>query len=169
MKSLTSLILCFVILILISTKSLIIWSTSFPWKPTSVNFVASTLINGASDSFAILLAISVLPQPYSGDQVETKDERDGIISKGSRKIGFVSYTKRKAKEFFPITWSCCKWSTTLPLECSGWDQSKSASPISYTKILDYHSLSYKMRSYEETHPQGDRKRSRTRLSRYEWA
>ena len=68
-----------------------------------MNFVASTLINGASDSFAILLAISVLPQPYSGDQVETKDERDGITSKGSRKIGFVCYIKRKAREL------CQKW------------------------------------------------------------
>ena len=46
-----------------STRSLIIWSTSFPWNPTSVNFVASTFINGASESFAILRAISVLPHP----------------------------------------------------------------------------------------------------------
>jgi len=40
-----------------------IWSTSLPWKPTSVNLVASTFKNGACDNFAILLAISVLPQP----------------------------------------------------------------------------------------------------------
>jgi len=43
--------------------NLIIWSTSLPWNPTSVYLVASTLINGACESFAILLAISVFPQP----------------------------------------------------------------------------------------------------------
>ena len=48
---------------LTSNKSLMIWSTSLPWKPTSVNLVASTFKNGACDNFAILLAISVLPQP----------------------------------------------------------------------------------------------------------
>jgi len=38
-------------------------STSLPWNPTSVNFVASTLRNGACDSLAMRRAISVLPQP----------------------------------------------------------------------------------------------------------
>ena len=46
-----------------STRSRMIWSTSFPWKPTSVNLVASTLMNGAWDSLAMRRAISVLPQP----------------------------------------------------------------------------------------------------------
>mmetsp|Transcript_9142 Transcript_9142/g.15701 ORF Transcript_9142/g.15701 Transcript_9142/m.15701 type:complete len:274 (+) Transcript_9142:658-1479(+) len=46
-----------------STRSRIIWSTSRPWNPTSVNFVASTLMNGASASFAKRRAISVFPQP----------------------------------------------------------------------------------------------------------
>mmetsp|Transcript_7751 Transcript_7751/g.11697 ORF Transcript_7751/g.11697 Transcript_7751/m.11697 type:complete len:218 (-) Transcript_7751:294-947(-) len=50
-------------LMLISTKSLMIWSTSFPWNPTSVNFVASTLMNGDLVILAILRATSVLPQP----------------------------------------------------------------------------------------------------------
>lgn len=36
-----------------------IWSTSRPWKPTSVNLVASTLMKGASESFAMRRAISV--------------------------------------------------------------------------------------------------------------
>jgi hypothetical protein len=49
-------------LMLMSTRSLMIWSTSLPWKPTSVNFVASTLMNGACDSFAIRRAISVCLQ-----------------------------------------------------------------------------------------------------------
>ena len=38
-------------------------STSLPTYPTSVYFVASTLMKGASESLAILLAISVLPTP----------------------------------------------------------------------------------------------------------
>mmetsp|Transcript_43986 Transcript_43986/g.84027 ORF Transcript_43986/g.84027 Transcript_43986/m.84027 type:complete len:320 (-) Transcript_43986:327-1286(-) len=46
-----------------STRSRMIWSTSRPWKPTSVNLVASTLIKGASASLANLRAISVLPHP----------------------------------------------------------------------------------------------------------
>mmetsp|Transcript_772 Transcript_772/g.1120 ORF Transcript_772/g.1120 Transcript_772/m.1120 type:complete len:280 (+) Transcript_772:808-1647(+) len=46
-----------------STRSRMIWSTSRPWNPTSVNFVASTLIKGALASLASLLAISVLPHP----------------------------------------------------------------------------------------------------------
>ena len=44
-----------------STRSLIIESTSRPTYPTSVNFVASTFIKGAPERFATLLAISVLP------------------------------------------------------------------------------------------------------------
>ena len=47
----------------ISIKSLIICSTSLPTYPTSVNFVASTLINGASANLDNLLEISVLPTP----------------------------------------------------------------------------------------------------------
>mmetsp|Transcript_16906 Transcript_16906/g.47188 ORF Transcript_16906/g.47188 Transcript_16906/m.47188 type:complete len:315 (-) Transcript_16906:361-1305(-) len=47
----------------LSTRSRMIWSTSRPWNPTSVNLVASTLTNGASASFARRRAISVLPQP----------------------------------------------------------------------------------------------------------
>ena len=42
-----------------STRSRMIWSTSRPWKPTSVNLVASTLMKGASDSLAMRRAISV--------------------------------------------------------------------------------------------------------------
>ena len=38
-------------------------STSLPTKPTSVNFVASTLMNGASASFASRRLTSVLPTP----------------------------------------------------------------------------------------------------------
>jgi len=38
-------------------------STSRPWKPTSVNLVASTFTNGASASLARRRATSVLPQP----------------------------------------------------------------------------------------------------------
>jgi hypothetical protein len=40
-----------------------ICSTSLPTNPTSVNLVASTLMNGASDNLANLRAISVLPTP----------------------------------------------------------------------------------------------------------
>mmetsp|Transcript_34225 Transcript_34225/g.87541 ORF Transcript_34225/g.87541 Transcript_34225/m.87541 type:complete len:356 (+) Transcript_34225:913-1980(+) len=46
-----------------STRSRMIWSTSRPWYPTSVNLVASTLTKGASASLARRRAISVLPQP----------------------------------------------------------------------------------------------------------
>ena len=49
--------------IAISIKSLIICSTSFPTYPTSVNLVASTFINGASESLDNLLEISVFPTP----------------------------------------------------------------------------------------------------------
>ena len=48
---------------LISTKSLIICSTSLPTYPTSVNLVASTFTKGASANFARRRDISVLPQP----------------------------------------------------------------------------------------------------------
>ena len=47
----------------IRDRSLTMESTSRPTYPTSVNFVASTFTNGASISFASLLAISVLPHP----------------------------------------------------------------------------------------------------------
>ena len=47
----------------ISNKSRTICSTSRPTYPTSVNLVASTLIKGASASFANLRAISVFPTP----------------------------------------------------------------------------------------------------------
>ena len=47
----------------ISTKSLIICSTSLPTYPTSVNFVASTFKKGAWANLASLLAISVFPTP----------------------------------------------------------------------------------------------------------
>ena len=46
-----------------STRSRTILSTSRPTYPTSVNLVASTLINGAPTTLAIRLAISVLPTP----------------------------------------------------------------------------------------------------------
>mmetsp|Transcript_8281 Transcript_8281/g.26204 ORF Transcript_8281/g.26204 Transcript_8281/m.26204 type:complete len:281 (+) Transcript_8281:1124-1966(+) len=46
-----------------SIRSRMICSTSRPTKPTSVNLVASTLINGAPIIFAIRRAISVLPTP----------------------------------------------------------------------------------------------------------
>mmetsp|Transcript_15095 Transcript_15095/g.30528 ORF Transcript_15095/g.30528 Transcript_15095/m.30528 type:complete len:204 (-) Transcript_15095:37-648(-) len=46
-----------------STKSRMIWSTSLPTKPTSVNLVASTLMNGARASLASRRATSVFPQP----------------------------------------------------------------------------------------------------------
>ena len=47
----------------ISTRSRTICSTSRPTYPTSVNFVASTLRNGAPASLARRRAISVLPTP----------------------------------------------------------------------------------------------------------
>ena len=47
----------------LSTRSRMIDSTSRPTYPTSVNFVASTLIKGAWASFAKRRAISVLPTP----------------------------------------------------------------------------------------------------------
>src|SRR4029079_4501708 len=50
-------------LIEVSTRSRTIVSTSRPTYPTSVNFVASTLMNGASASRARRRAISVLPTP----------------------------------------------------------------------------------------------------------
>mmetsp|Transcript_10282 Transcript_10282/g.36538 ORF Transcript_10282/g.36538 Transcript_10282/m.36538 type:complete len:336 (-) Transcript_10282:1-1008(-) len=53
----------FVSTIAASTSSRTISSTSLPWKPTSVNLVASTLTKGASAREASLLAISVLPHP----------------------------------------------------------------------------------------------------------
>lgn len=40
---------------------------SLPTKPTSVNFVAYTLMNGASISLASLLPISVFPEPVGPD------------------------------------------------------------------------------------------------------
>mmetsp|Transcript_23620 Transcript_23620/g.54700 ORF Transcript_23620/g.54700 Transcript_23620/m.54700 type:complete len:329 (-) Transcript_23620:146-1132(-) len=46
-----------------STRSRMIWSTSLPTKPTSVNLVASTLMKGAFASFASRRATSVLPTP----------------------------------------------------------------------------------------------------------
>src|SRR5262245_36960982 len=46
-----------------STRSRMIVSTSRPTYPTSVNLVASTLMNGASASRASRRAISVLPTP----------------------------------------------------------------------------------------------------------
>mmetsp|Transcript_32207 Transcript_32207/g.78859 ORF Transcript_32207/g.78859 Transcript_32207/m.78859 type:complete len:299 (+) Transcript_32207:502-1398(+) len=54
---------CLVWLMATVTRSLMIVSTSRPWKPTSVNLVASTLRNGASTSVAMRRAISVLPTP----------------------------------------------------------------------------------------------------------
>ena len=47
----------------VAIRSFTIDSTSLPTYPTSVYFVASTLMKGASASFAILLAISVFPTP----------------------------------------------------------------------------------------------------------
>mmetsp|Transcript_16110 Transcript_16110/g.29460 ORF Transcript_16110/g.29460 Transcript_16110/m.29460 type:complete len:216 (+) Transcript_16110:998-1645(+) len=47
----------------VSTRSWMILSTSRPWKPTSVNFVASTLTNGACASLASRRPISVFPTP----------------------------------------------------------------------------------------------------------
>src|SRR5262252_5786110 len=52
-----------VCLIAASARSRMIVSTSRPTYPTSVNFVASTLMNGASASRASRRAISVLPTP----------------------------------------------------------------------------------------------------------
>ena len=49
--------------IAISSRSLIICSTSLPTYPTSVNLVASTFTKGASANFDNLLEISVLPTP----------------------------------------------------------------------------------------------------------
>ena len=49
--------------IAISTRSLIICSTSLPTYPTSVNLVASTFIKGASANLESRLEISVLPTP----------------------------------------------------------------------------------------------------------
>mmetsp|Transcript_50171 Transcript_50171/g.130631 ORF Transcript_50171/g.130631 Transcript_50171/m.130631 type:complete len:231 (-) Transcript_50171:271-963(-) len=46
-----------------SARSRMIWSTSLPTNPTSVNFVASTLIKGALAILASFRAISVLPTP----------------------------------------------------------------------------------------------------------
>mmetsp|Transcript_44494 Transcript_44494/g.147505 ORF Transcript_44494/g.147505 Transcript_44494/m.147505 type:complete len:231 (+) Transcript_44494:908-1600(+) len=46
-----------------STRSRMIWSTSFPTKPTSVNLVASTLMKGAFASLARRRATSVFPTP----------------------------------------------------------------------------------------------------------
>ncbi len=50
-------------LIAVSTRSLMIESTSRPTYPTSVNLVASILMKGASASLARRLAISVFPTP----------------------------------------------------------------------------------------------------------
>ena len=50
-------------LIAMSARSRMMVSTSRPTYPTSVNFVASTLMNGASASRARRRAISVLPTP----------------------------------------------------------------------------------------------------------
>ena len=47
----------------VSIKSLTMDSTSLPTYPTSVNLLASTLINGAFASDASLRAISVFPTP----------------------------------------------------------------------------------------------------------
>ena len=47
----------------VSIRSLTMDSTSLPTYPTSVNLLASTLINGALASAASLLAISVFPTP----------------------------------------------------------------------------------------------------------
>mmetsp|Transcript_23029 Transcript_23029/g.48273 ORF Transcript_23029/g.48273 Transcript_23029/m.48273 type:complete len:235 (+) Transcript_23029:737-1441(+) len=46
-----------------STRSLMMVSTSLPWKPTSVYLVASTLMKGAPASLASRRATSVLPTP----------------------------------------------------------------------------------------------------------
>ena len=51
----------FAIVMPTSIRSRMIWSTSLPTKPTSVNLVASTLRNGARASFASRRATSVLP------------------------------------------------------------------------------------------------------------
>mmetsp|Transcript_58459 Transcript_58459/g.139075 ORF Transcript_58459/g.139075 Transcript_58459/m.139075 type:complete len:357 (+) Transcript_58459:611-1681(+) len=59
----SSFILTFCSAMATSTRSLIIVSTSFPWKPTSVYLVASTLTNGAPASLARRRATSVLPTP----------------------------------------------------------------------------------------------------------
>ena len=64
-------------------RSLTIDSTSLPTYPTSVYFVASTLINGASASFAILLAISVLPTPVLPIIRIFFGETSSLISLGS--------------------------------------------------------------------------------------
>mmetsp|Transcript_66394 Transcript_66394/g.182115 ORF Transcript_66394/g.182115 Transcript_66394/m.182115 type:complete len:279 (-) Transcript_66394:121-957(-) len=58
-----SMALVFASVMPISIRSRMIWSTSFPTKPTSVNLVASTLMNGAFASFASLRATSVFPTP----------------------------------------------------------------------------------------------------------
>mmetsp|Transcript_27060 Transcript_27060/g.56836 ORF Transcript_27060/g.56836 Transcript_27060/m.56836 type:complete len:233 (+) Transcript_27060:1045-1743(+) len=58
-----SIALALAVVIPISMRSRMIWSTSLPTKPTSVNLVASTLMNGAFASFARRRAISVLPTP----------------------------------------------------------------------------------------------------------
>ena len=60
----TSSVLCArTILTEVCARSRMIDSTSRPTYPTSVNLVASTLINGALTSLASLRAISVLPTP----------------------------------------------------------------------------------------------------------
>lgn len=41
-----------------STRSLMIWSTSLPWKPTSVNFVASTCSRPQQSSGLSLCRVS---------------------------------------------------------------------------------------------------------------
>ena len=47
----------------VSAKRAYCFALPLPWKPTSVNLVASTFMKGACDNLASRLAISVFPTP----------------------------------------------------------------------------------------------------------
>ena len=70
--------------IALSTRSRTIPSTSRPTYPTSVNFDASTLTNGAPASFANRRAISVLPTPVGPIRMMLLGEISSRIASGAR-------------------------------------------------------------------------------------
>ena len=78
-------------------------STSLPTYPTSVNFVASTFINGACANFESLLEISVLPIPVGPIIKIFFGRTSSLISSGNcwRRQRFLN---AMATDFFASSW-----------------------------------------------------------------
>jgi hypothetical protein len=86
-----------------SARSLMMDSTSRPTYPTSVNFVASTLTNGAFTSSASLRAISVLPTPV-GPTIRIFFGATSFAISGERFLLRIRFRSAMATDFFAFSW-----------------------------------------------------------------